>query len=454
MSEFQQIARRAIMLFPVRWIVCIVFSGCATFAVGADSLAESMQKADEKRAQILIERLGSPEYRVREQAGRDLSALGARALPAMKRAFAETDEPEVERRLEVLVKKIEYDRLVKPTRITYQAKNATVTQLIEVIVKQSGYRLSSGIPAEAAKIRMSVEWKDTSFWEALDAACETAGIIASPDENEDGISGLSLYGNDTYNPYIAYSGPFRCVATNIGMNRSMQLSGLPRRALAPRQSEYLNFNFQLMSEPKNPILGYHPPIITKGVDDSGHDLAISTGEEHRSYYTPNMYRSHNQYVGVNLGTPSRNANSIKELRGKMTVLLLSDTRPEITVEKILTVKKKTFVSRTTELFIESVSDSEGAVTITLNAKQLHPNPEDYSWANTVYQRLEVHDAKGIKFTPTSTNNQNQAPGSVSMTVVFSSPEGKKAGKPSTLVLVEWIAVQKEIEFAFKDIPLP
>ena len=31
---------------------------------------------------------------------------------------------------------------------------------------------------------------------------------------------------------------------------------------------------------------------------------------------------------------------------------------------------------------------------------------------------------------------------------------KKAGKPSTLVLVEWIAVQKEIEFAFKDIPLP
>ena len=442
------------MLICARWLACIALAGCASYAVGADSLAVAMQKADERRAQILIEQLGSPEYRLREQAGRDLSALGARALPTMKRAFAETDEPEIERRLEVLVKKIEYDRLIKPTRITYQAKNATVTQLIEVIIKQSGYRLSSGIPAEAAKIKMSVDWKDTPFWEALDMACETAGIIASPDENEDGISGLSLYGNDTYNPYIAYSGPFRCVATNIGMNRNMQLSGLPRRTLAPRPSEYLNFNFQLMSEPKNPILGFHPPIITKALDDSGHDLAISTGEEHRSYYTPNMYRSHNQYVGVNLGTPSRNANSIKELRGKMTVMMLSDTRPEITVEKILTVKKKTFVSRTTELTIESVTESGNSVTITLNAKQLHPNPEDYSWANTVYQRMEVHDAKGIKFLPTSTNNQNQAPGSVSMTVIFSSPEGKKAGKPSTLVLVEWIAVQKEIEFAFKDIPLP
>ena len=94
------------------------------------------------------------------------------------------------------------------------------------------------------------------------------------------------------------------------------------------------------------------------------------------------------------------------------------------------------------------------MTITLSAKQLHPNPEDYSWANTIYQRLEVHDAKGIKFTPTSTNNQNQAPGAVSMTVTFTPPEGKKAGKPSTLMLVEWISVQKEIEFAFKDIPLP
>ena len=442
------------MLICARWLACIAFAGCAPYAVGADSLAVAMQKADERRAQILIEQLGSPEYRVREQAGRDLSALGARALPTMKRAFAETDEPEIERRLEVLVKKIEYDRLIKPTRITYQAKNATITQLIEVIIKQSGYRLSNGVPAEAAKVKMSVEWKDTPFWEALDAACEMAGIIATPDENEDGFSGLSLYGNDTYNPYTAYSGPFRCVATNIGMSRNMQLSGLPRRALAPRQSEYLNFNFQLMSEPKNPILGFHPPIITKAIDDSGHDIAISTGDEHRSYYTPNMYRSHNQYVGLNLGTPNRNANSIKELRGKMTVMMLSDTRPEITVEKILTVKKKTFVSRTMELNVDNVSESGDSVTITLSAKQLHPNPEDYSWANTVYQRLEVHDAKGIKFTPTSTNNQNQAPGAVSMTVTFSPPEGKKAGKPSTLMLVEWISVQKEIEFAFKDIPLP
>lgn len=442
------------MSIPNRWIACIVFSGCANFAAAADSLADAMQKADARRAQVLVELLGSPEYRVREQAGRDLSALGARALPTMKRAFAETDEPEIERRLEVLVKKIEYDRLIKPTQITYQAKNATVTQLIEMIVKQSGYRLSSTIPAEAAKIKMSVDWKETPFWEALDAACEMAGIIATPDENEDGISGLSLYANETYNPYTAYSGPFRCVATNISMNRNMQLSGLPRRGLAPRQSEYLNFNFQLMSEPKNPMLGFHPPVITKAVDDSGHDIAISTSDEHRSYYTPNMYRSHNQYVGINLSTPSRNANSIKELRGKMTVMLLSDTRPEITVDKILTVKKKTFVSRTTELFIENVSDSEAAVTITLTAKQLHANPEDYSWANTVYQRLEVHDAKGDKFTPTSTNNQNQATGAISITVIFTPPEGKKAGKPSTLVLVEWIAVQKEIEFAFKDIPLP
>jgi hypothetical protein len=87
---------------------------------------------------------------------------------------------------------------------------------------------------------------------------------------------------------------------------------------------------------------------------------------------------------------------------------------------------------------------------------LNPKPDDYAWANTVYQRLELWDDAGLKWVGNLTgDNANISPGLASLTLSFTAPVGNKpAGKPSRLQFVEWLTHPREVEFVFKDIPLP
>src|SRR5262245_60915815 len=62
----------------------------------------------------LIKDLGSDDWRTREKAGTALAALGEKALPTMRKVMLATDDPEIQRRLAVLVRKMDHARLVEP----------------------------------------------------------------------------------------------------------------------------------------------------------------------------------------------------------------------------------------------------------------------------------------------------------------------------------------------------
>ncbi|QEL17369.1 hypothetical protein [Limnoglobus roseus] len=434
-------------------------AACAAFAIsGLPASAENPLKSagptpSERKALALIEQLGAADYREREKAQRELVALGKMARPVMKRAAATTENPEIERRLEVMIAKLERDELLQPQVVSFQGTK-TISDLLRTIGGATGYMIDGGPSDE--KQKLTVNWKNTPFWEALDEVCIASGMSTQIYDNGSGTIPVTVYPNDTFDPHISHAGPFRFLATNITLSRSVQLSGLPRKGLPVQQQNSLNLNVMLFSEPKNPMLGSQPAVVTKAVDDTGTSL-VSTDEaaQRTSYYQSPSYRANNQYLSLNLSKPGRDATVIKELRGKVQVTLLASTRPEVTVEKLLGVKKKTFVSRTTELFIESVSEPTAAgFSVTLTAKHLQPTNDDYAWANSVYQRLEVTDADGEKYTPNGIANQNQGTGSASMTVTFSPPTGKKIGQPSKLVLLEWVTLPREVEFSFKNVPLP
>src|SRR5687768_15220946 len=84
----------------------------------------------------LIGGLGDPDYRKREKAGQALEAKGEKALPHLRRALTSADNPEVARRLAVLVRKIDHDRLVSPRRVTLSVKNKSAKEVFEEIGKQ------------------------------------------------------------------------------------------------------------------------------------------------------------------------------------------------------------------------------------------------------------------------------------------------------------------------------
>jgi hypothetical protein len=411
----------------------------------------------------MIDDLGSDEWRAREKAGRDLAAMGEKALPHLRKALLETDNPEVQRRLAVLVRKMDRERLVEPKRVTLSAKNMTAKEIFNAISKQTGYRIEFGGSSDT---KLSFEFNNTPFWQAVDTVADAVGysVYAEYDDNTVRVH------NETVNPHVAYSGPFRFVATNINSNRSVQLAGISRRGDNQRVSEYMSMSFQIQSEPKNPMLGIMQPELTEAKDEFGGSL-LPPRERH-SYspgYINGGYRGHNSYMSINLQRGDRSATKIKSLKGRVGIVLLSGTVPEITVTDAMKVKKKTILGRTVEVEFTGVDEDanqKGVYLVSFTAKRLgerDPNRnDDYQWANSVWQRLELIDDKGNRYHchgPTTQNNNGQ--GTVQLVVQFGSedrrtgrPATTKLGPPARFVLNEWLTATHMVDFEFKDIPLP
>lgn len=409
----------------------------------------------------LIDDLGSDDWRTREKAGRDLAAKGEKALPHLRKAMLATDSPEVQRRLAVLVRKMDHDRLVEPKRVTLAAKNQTAKQVFEEIARQTGYKIEFG---DGSDVKHSFQFDNAPFWQAVDAVATAAGCTVYAEYDDDSIR---VYNQDVINPHVAYAGPFRFLATNINSSRSVQLSNISKRGGNPRTNEYMNLSFQIQSEPKNPMLGLTQPELTEAKDDLGGSLLPERNNFRSSHYG-NGSRGHNTYMNVNLSRGDRAATTIKSLKGRVGVVLLSGTVPEITISDPLKVKKKTFVGRASEIELEAADEDanqKGVYVVTLSAKRrgdTDPDRNDhYMWSQSVWQRLELSDEKGNKYFcygPTSHNINNE---SVQLVLQFGPedrrtgrPAPNKLGPPAKLVLSEWLTITHEVNFAFKDIPLP
>lgn len=412
----------------------------------------------------LIKDLGADDWRTRESAGRELALKGERALPYMRRALNSTDNPEVQRRLVALVRKMDHDRLVAPKRVTLSAKDRTAKQVFDEIAKQTGYKIEFG---DQSDTKHSFEFNDTPFWQAMDAVANAIGYAVYT-EYED--STVRVYNQETLNPYVAYAGPFRFLATNISSSRNVQLSGISKRGNGERVSEYLSLNFQVQSEPKNPMLSVGQAELLVATDNLGGSLVPPRERndyEYRSGYYNRGGRSHTQSIGVNLVRADRGATSIKALKARVRIELLSGTSSEVVIADPLKVQKKTFPGRTADLELTSCAEDanqKGVYTVNVTAKNRAPvdprRGDDYIWANNIQQRIELMDEKGVRYFSYGLQQSNHTPGGLQMVMMFG-PENRRTGvpgpapgAPAKLVLTEWHTVTHEVTFEFKDIPLP
>src|SRR5262249_23591459 len=152
-----------------------------------------------------------------------LAARGDKALADMRRCLAATADPEVSRRLSVLVRKMDHDRLVAPKRVTLARKDRTLKEAFDEIQKQTGYRidLNAGGPGGDAT-KYPFEFDNLSFWEAVDKVATAGGMTVYADYDDESIR---VWNQESVNPYLSYAGPFRFVATNINSSKNVQLSG-------------------------------------------------------------------------------------------------------------------------------------------------------------------------------------------------------------------------------------
>ena len=418
-------------------------------------------KADPAVAQLIAD-LGSEDYRTREKAGRDLAALGEKALPAMRSALLSTDSPEVQRRLSVLVRKMDTERLVSPKTVTMDLKGKTAKEALEELKKQTGYKIDFSGNSDA---REDFKFDKTPFWVAIDKIAAAAGCVVYADYDDENIR---VYNQESVNPYVAYAGPFRFMATNLHSSKSVQLSGLNPRQGGNTRSEYMNLNFQIQSEPKNPMLGVTQAEVISAVDDLGGSLVVPPDRNNRSsYYENRGMRGHNTYGNLNLNRGgSKDATVIKSLKARMGIILLTGTTPEITVADPLKVKTKTYIGRTVELSFAGLTEdpnNKGNYNLEVTVKKLgggeDPNRVDYNWSNNIWNKFELLDADGNRYQTYGPNNFNNNGNAVGLTIPYHTNDRRtgqklKLGAPVKLVVNQWHSVTHEVTFEFKNIPLP
>jgi hypothetical protein len=409
----------------------------------------------------LLKNLGDDDYRVREKAGRDLVAQGEKVLPQLRTAYRETDSPEVRRRLAVMIRKMDADRLTAPKRITMNMKNTTVKAALDAIAKQTGYKID--FSGGAADDKHNFEFDNTPFWVAVDKVAAAGGCIVYADGGDDSV--VRVYNQESMNPYVTYAGPFRFIANNINANESIQLANIPRRGGAQRYTN-MNLSFQIQSEPKNVMLGITQAEVVSAVDENGGSLMMPKNPNDRSnYYNNGSFRGNNTYGNLNLTRADKSATTIKSLKGRVGIILLAGTTPEIVIADPLKQKAKTFVGRTIELEFGTLTEdanNKGNYILDATARKLgdnDPDRPDYNWSNIVWQKIELVDANGNQYRTYGPNNINNNGNSVQMTIPFGIQDRRgatttKLGPPVKIVVSEWLSITHEVTFEFKDIPLP
>jgi hypothetical protein len=346
--------------------------------------------------------------------------------------------------------------MLAPKRVTLKLDNASLKDALAELTRVSGYRveLQGGLPQQ----QVSLDVQNTTFWEALDKLSAQAGLVLQ--QHHDMQGGLILYAQNSVTPFVDYRGPFRVWATGFHYSKSLTFGSLPRnQAGGGQRTETMSFMFSVVAEPKLPLLGLGQPKLTAALDDQDNSLVPPAAKNgiyetyHSGYYG---YRNLMLQTQVQLVGPGTLARSLKVIKGALPITLLAEQRPEIVVDQILTAKDKKVEGKDVTLEITEVKEAPGrSYQIVMTARRNGKDqPYDYTWTNSLHQRIELTDDKGQKFQSLGFNWMNGTPTTVQGTFNFGDGGNAQLGKPAKLTYYGWVTMQHQVEFEFKDLPLP
>jgi hypothetical protein len=407
----------------------------------------------------LIDQLGDDDYRKRDAAYKALEALGAKAIPALRKAKDHADA-EVCRRVGMLLPKLEHAVMVAPKRVTINMTKKPLKQIFDELTKQTGYKFQSWGGDD--KLTFDLKCDNAPFWEAFDRLCQAAGLVLQPSYGDEY---LRLNQQASYVPYIKHDGAFRLVASNFNQNKTIDLSTLPKNGGGAHRSESLTFNFSIFSEPRLPLMGVGEPKIITAVDNEGRSMIPPAQENDGGFGFPGGgrrfggfygYKSYFQQTSLYLRRPAESSKSVKLLKGTVPLTLLADQKARVVTDTILKAKGKKVTLGKTTFDIQDVTVTPNKqyqirMSITEDNKD---NPNDYTWMNSLYSRLHLQDDKGNQFQVYSSSWGNSGPNHAQLTFTYGPPPVAKAGPPTKLIYDVWTLVPHVVKFEFKDLPLP
>jgi hypothetical protein len=436
------------------------------FAVVALAACALSQEKTEKDApppnptvEKLITQLGDEDYKLRDAASKKLLEMGSEALPDLRKALEHSDQ-EIRRRVTELVPAIETAAVLSPKIVTLSSEKQTVKQIVDDLTKQTGYKFEffGGNTEQACSLKIEKK----PLWQALDALCDAAGMTVIQTYSEESIR---LQAQDCHVPHVCYDGPFRVVATGFQQIKNNNFGQLPRTNPQPQRNDSLTLNVMVYVEPKVPMLSVGQPVITSAYDEHKASMNPDSVEHNpgnvlisRGYYRNGGYKMFSTQTAVNLLPAADNARMVKHIKGNIPVTLLTAQKVEVLTTDILKAKGKKFQCGPISINLEDVTQPvAGQVQLKLNVinEESKANPNDYTWQNSIYQRIEVQDDQGNKFMNSGSSWGGSGPGHMQMTLNYNPPGGAvKAGAPAKFVFHNWSSMQTAVTFEFKELPLP
>lgn len=447
----------------------MVVAFCKTLALAFFLTAESAQP-DEPKA--LIEALGDEQFDKRQGAESRLKDLGPAALPALKAAREHAD-PEIRRRVGELLSVIEQSVKLLPRMVNFKDGVSPLKDVLKDLSSQSGYGIETWPNLQDRPVHLSRG--KMPLLQALDLVGRQAGCVIQQGFGDDRLR----LGQGQPPEHAWYDGAFRVTATNVQHFRNIDLN--QGAGTTNRRTDSLTLGMSIGSEPRLPLLGVGEPRLSMAIDNLDQSLMGPLPGEpgwnvgavrHVSRYG-NGYRSQSQGFSATMRRAGERSTHIKLIRGSVSCVVLVEQRPVALTNDILKAKGQTAKVGTTSFTIEDVQQLPNkSVTLKLSVREAKEGSAsgDYTWLNSMYQRLELQDAEGRRFMNQGSSWGNSGPNFAQLTFTFAppppgavpprgpgnapmAPKGP-VGSAAKLVYTVWDTTEHSVSFEFRDLPLP
>lgn len=171
---------------------------------------------DEARFRELLQKLDDDRIGVRAAAAEELSKYGRDTVPLLRRAGGDAGVEKADRIKEIIRKIEDRERIAAllpaPSRITLEARNMPLREVLLRVAKQSRTALDVNEVPEDAKVTVSL--KQVPYWRALEEICRASGRIMTAPKGDH----IAF----TAEPYVALPGlmtdHFRVVLERIELS--------------------------------------------------------------------------------------------------------------------------------------------------------------------------------------------------------------------------------------------
>ena len=374
-----------------RVLTPLVVIGLGLCHASADPVKPAPAKADAAVVAKLLAQLGSERYQDREEAFKELDALGPTALEALRTAVTSRDEETRRRAVELVLlieKRRECAQLTQPKMVHLAFTDTPVTQAVQDLARKTGFQIQiEGDQTKLANRKITLDTGEVPFWQAVDEFCQKAGLVERGSGAVVGNADVEMNGRrmGRFGKRVIYDGMYGGPQPEMGL---VFLDGKPsamptyyggalRVRLLPRAAPAANapqndteagtlLTIEVSPEPKMGLQSILSVRIDSVVDEKGNELktplpyinASQGGGDFdvmmggmggamawNTAYPDGMGQNNGLSKQAPIRLRCEGVKKLKEIHGHIAAEILTPMQPLMTMEDILNASNKTVAGK-------------------------------------------------------------------------------------------------------------